>query len=164
MKKSINIWSFYENWSLPEKLRLARDAGFAGLEIDLSEAGPVNLKSTPADLKAVRVLAEKCGLQLSGLATVLYWGANAASADLATREKAARILQKQIECAAALGIDTILVVPGAVRNRPLPPCLGARQRVHQDRAASRGKSAGYAGHRKRLEQISSQPAGDEGVH
>jgi len=114
MKKSISIWSFYGNWSLEEKLRLAKAAGFAGFEIDLSEDGPVNLKSTPADMKTVRALAKKCGLELSGLATGLYWGANAVSADPATREKAGRILQKQIECAAALGIDTILVVPGAV--------------------------------------------------
>jgi hexulose-6-phosphate isomerase len=114
MKKSISIWSFYGNWSLEEKLRLAKDAGFAGFEIDLSEDGPVNLKSAAADLKAVRALAEKCDVQLSGLATGLYWGANAVSADPAAREKAGRILQKQIECAAALGIDAILVVPGAV--------------------------------------------------
>jgi L-ribulose-5-phosphate 3-epimerase len=114
VKKSISIWSFYGNGSLEEKLRLAKAAGFAGFEVDLSEDGPVNLKSTPADLKAVRALTRKCGLELSGLATGLYWGANPVSADPATREQAGLILQKQIECAAALGIDTILVVPGAV--------------------------------------------------
>jgi len=114
MKKSISIWSFYGDWNLEQKLQLAKEAGFAGFEIDLSEDGPVNLSSTPADLRAVRALAEKTGLPLSGLATGLYWGANAASADPAVREKAATILAKQIESAAALGIDAILVVPGAV--------------------------------------------------
>lgn len=114
MKKSISIWSFYGKGSLEEKMHLAKAAGFAGFEIDLSADGPVNLESTPADLTAVRALAKKCGLELSGLATGLYWVANAVSADPANREKAGRILQKQIECAAALGIDTILVVPGAV--------------------------------------------------
>ena len=114
MKKSISIWSFYGDWNLEEKLRLAKDAGFEGFEIDLSEDGPVNLKSSVADLKAVRVLAEKCGLALSGLATGLYWGANACSLDPAVRDKAAAILTKQIQCAAALGIDAVLVVPGAV--------------------------------------------------
>ena len=44
----------------------------------------------------------------------LYWGANAASADRAVREKAAEILARQIECARHLGIDTILAIPGAV--------------------------------------------------
>ncbi len=114
MKKSISIWSFYGDWNLEQKLALAKEAGFTGFEIDLSEDGPVNLKSTPADLKAVRTLADKAGLPLSGLATGLYWGANACSADPAVRDKAGTILQKQIACAAALGIDAILVVPGAV--------------------------------------------------
>ncbi|MCU0771708.1 MAG: sugar phosphate isomerase/epimerase [Verrucomicrobia bacterium] len=114
MKKSISIWSFYGNWNLEQKLRLAKEAGFTGFEIDLSEDGPANLKSTAEELKAVRVLADKCGLLLSGLATGLYWGANACSADASVREKAAAILQKQIASASALGIDAILVVPGAV--------------------------------------------------
>jgi hexulose-6-phosphate isomerase len=114
MKKSISIWSFYGDWSLEQKLRLAKEAGFAGFEIDLSEDGPVNLKSATADLKAVRALADKSGVALSGLATGLYWGANACSADPAVRQKAGTILQKQIASAAALGVDAILVVPGAV--------------------------------------------------
>jgi hexulose-6-phosphate isomerase len=45
---------------------------------------------------------------------MLYWGANAASSDPAVRQKASALLDKQISCAAALGIDAILVVPGAV--------------------------------------------------
>ncbi len=114
MKKSISIWSFYGNWSLEQKLHLAKEAGFAGFEIDLSEDGPLNLQSTTADLKTIRALADKCGVTLSGVATGLYWGANACSADPAVRQKAATILQKQIESAAALGVDAILVVPGAV--------------------------------------------------
>jgi len=114
MKKSISIWSFYGDWNLDQKLALAKDAGFTGFEIDLSEDGPVNLKSDAADLKEVRAVAAKAGLPLSGLATGLYWGANACSDDPAARAKATEILNKQIECAAALGIDAILVVPGAV--------------------------------------------------
>jgi hexulose-6-phosphate isomerase len=114
MKKSISTWSFCGNWNLDEKLRLAKAAGYEGFEIDLSEDGPVNLASTAADLKAVRALAKKRGVALSGLATGLYWGANACSEDFAVRQKAAAILKKQIECAFALGIDAILVVPGAV--------------------------------------------------
>jgi sugar phosphate isomerase/epimerase len=35
MKKSISIWSFPATLSLTEKLRLAREAGFDGFEIDL---------------------------------------------------------------------------------------------------------------------------------
>lgn len=114
MKKSISIWSFYGDWNLKEKLELAKAAGFDGFEIDLSEDGPVTAQSTPADLAEVQRLSKEVGLTLSGLATGMYWGANAASADAAVREKAAGILKSQIESASALGIDAILVVPGAV--------------------------------------------------
>jgi len=120
MKKSVGICCFYGDWSLEEKFILAKEAGFTGFEIDLSEDGPVNLKSSDADLKAFRSLANKHGLEVSGLMSFLYWGANAASADPAAREKAAALLKRQIECAAGLGVDTILVVPGAVGVDFLP--------------------------------------------
>lgn len=114
MKKAISIWSFYGSYDLEGKLNLAREAGFDGLEMDLSEDGPVNLKSTDADLAKVRSLYEKAGVARSGLATGLYWGSNPASANPATREQASFILKREIECAHALGIDAILVVPGSV--------------------------------------------------
>ncbi|HEY1764318.1 MAG TPA: sugar phosphate isomerase/epimerase family protein [Opitutaceae bacterium] len=114
MRPSVSIWSFPAALPLAAKFAIAREAGFEGFEIDLSEAGPVTLKSSPSDLGLVRTLADKHGLALSGLATGLYWGANAASADPAVRSRAKEILDRQIEVAAALGIDAVLVVPGAV--------------------------------------------------
>src|SRR4051812_48443966 len=114
MKKSINIWSFGGNFSLAEKFRVSRDAGFAGFEIDLSEDGPLTLASTPQEIGEIRGLAERCGLELSGLATGLYWAANPASADPAARDRAALIVSKQIAAAQALGLDAVLVVPGTV--------------------------------------------------
>jgi hexulose-6-phosphate isomerase len=116
MKKSISVWSFYGDWSFEEKLQLAKDAGFEGFEVELADegGGPVHMGSTPADLEPVKAAAESVGIELSGVATGLYWGANAASEDADVRAKAAAILEQQIRCAAALGIDTILVVPGAV--------------------------------------------------
>jgi len=114
MKKAINIWSFPFDWPLERKFALAREAGFTGFEIDMGEKGPVNLGSTRAELAKVRRQAEAAGLQLTGLATGLYWGANAASADKAVRRKASEILRCQIEAAAGLGLDAILVVPGSV--------------------------------------------------
>jgi L-ribulose-5-phosphate 3-epimerase len=114
MKKSISIWSFYTSGSLEDKLVLAREAGFTGFEIDLTEDGPVNLKSGKDDLLAVRRLVEKSGLELAGLATGLYWGSNAVSQHAEIRQCAAAILTKQLEVAEILGVDTVLVVPGSV--------------------------------------------------
>lgn len=114
MKKSISIWSFPGEWSLEKKLVTAKEAGFSGFEVDLTEDGPLGLGSSRQEWESVCELAQRIGLELSGLATGLYWGANGASEDPAVREKAAAILNKQIEVAAGLGIDAILVVPAAV--------------------------------------------------
>ena len=141
MKKSIGICCFYGNWNIEEEFILAKEAGFQGFEIDLSEDGPVNLKSTPEELKAFRRLAEKHGLELSGLMTFLYWGANAASADPAVRDKAANLLARQVECAQLLGIDTILAVPGAVGVDFIPGAEVVRYDLAYDRATAFIKSA-----------------------
>ena len=122
MRKSISIWSFPAAFSLAEKLRLAREAGFDGFEIDLSDDGPLTLASSPKEVAAVRTLAEQSGVQLSGLATGLYWGANPASADPAVRSRAEAILKKQIEIAHDLDLDAILVVPATVGADFIPNC------------------------------------------
>jgi L-ribulose-5-phosphate 3-epimerase len=114
MKQSISIWSFCGPWTLEEKFELAAKHGFQAIEPDLTEDGPIGMETSDDELLQVKALADKHGLELSGLATGLYWGANGASADAATREKAAAILDRQIHCAKVLGIDAILVVPGSV--------------------------------------------------
>lgn len=122
MKKSINLWSFPAALSLGDKFRLAREAGFDGFEIDLSDDGPLTLTSSQQEIAAVHALAERSGVQLSGLATGLYWGANPASDDPAVRSRSAAILAKQIEIAHALGLDAILVVPATVGADFIPNC------------------------------------------
>jgi hexulose-6-phosphate isomerase len=135
MKKAISVWSFPADWPLDRKLAIARDAGFSGFEIDLTESGPVGLKSSAEELRAVRRQVESVGLEISGLATGLYWGANAASADEATRLRAAEILRTQIRCGAALGVDALLVVPGAVGVDFIPGAEVVPYEVAHRRAA-----------------------------
>ena len=122
MKKSINIWSFCGPWDLEEKFALAAKHGFTAIEPDLTEDGPIGMENSDDELRQVKALAGKHGLEPSGLATGLYWGANGASADAATREKAAAILDRQIHCAEVLGIDAILVVPATVGADFIPGC------------------------------------------
>ena len=48
MRKSISIWSFSPTLSLTDRLRLAREAGFDGFEVDLSDDGPLTPGSSAA--------------------------------------------------------------------------------------------------------------------
>ncbi len=113
MKKGISIWSFAEG-TLKEKLKLARDAGFDGVELSLDETGEVSLESTKEDLLDIKAYGEDLGLEFYSVACGLYWTYNYTSANEENRKKAKEITKKQLEVANILGCDTILVVPGAV--------------------------------------------------
>lgn len=135
MKQSINIWSFCGPWNLEEKFALAAKAGFSGFEPELAEDGPIGMHNADEEILEVRALAEKYKLELTGLATGLYWGANGASATASVREKAATILDRQIHCASLLGIDAILVVPGSVGVDFIPGCEVVPYDAAWDRAS-----------------------------
>jgi L-ribulose-5-phosphate 3-epimerase len=114
MKKGINIWSFPAGMSIPDCMRLAKEAGFEGIELALNEHGPLSLESTEAEIREIRKQAEDAGIALTSLASGLYWSYPLTSSRPEIREKAQGIVRKQLEFAALLGVDTILVVPGAV--------------------------------------------------
>ncbi len=113
MKKGISIWSFAES-NLDECFRLAKDAGFDGVELALAEDGPVNLNSTKEDMEEIKELAKKYGLELYSVASGLYWQSNYTASTEDVREKAKAITRKQLELASYLGCQSILVVPGSV--------------------------------------------------
>ena len=122
MKKSISIWSFYGDWSLKDKMKLAKDAGFEGIELDVSGDGPITLDSDEDAIAAIGSLAADSGLTLSGLATGMYWEFNPASENAESRAQAKVLLEKQIRVASQLGIGAVLVVPGSVGADFIPGC------------------------------------------
>lgn len=122
MKKSISIWSFYGDWSLKDKMKLAKDAGFEGIELDVSGDGPITLDSDEDAIAAIGSLAADSGLTLSGLATGMYWEFNPASENAELRAQAKVVLEKQIRVASQLGIGAVLVVPGSVGADFIPGC------------------------------------------
>ena len=113
MKKGISIWSF-AGGTLGENMKLAKDAGFDGIELALDECGEVSLNSTKEEMLKIKETAEKIGIELYSVASGLYWTYNYTSENVENREKAKKITKKQLEIASWLGCDTILVVPGAV--------------------------------------------------
>ena len=114
MKKGISIWSFPEG-TLAKAFALAADAGFEGVEVALGEgAGEITLASTEKELLAVKNLAKESGIELYSVACGLYWSYFLNDTDETIRTKAQDIVKKQLETAAILGCDSILVIPGCV--------------------------------------------------
>jgi L-ribulose-5-phosphate 3-epimerase len=114
MKKGINIWSFSGETDISTCIKIAKDAGFDGIELALNETGPLSLESTVNEVRTYRKQADEIGIELTSLASGLYWGNSLTSSKVEIRKKAQSIVKKQLEFAAVLGVDTILVVPGAV--------------------------------------------------
>ncbi|NLJ67573.1 MAG: sugar phosphate isomerase/epimerase [Clostridiales bacterium] len=114
MKKGINIWSFRRGLSAREYIQMAKDAGYGGIEFGLDETGIVGLDSRDEDIRELKRIAEGEGIETPSLATGLYWRYPFTSSDRDIREKAKSIARRQLDLAALLGADTILVVPGLV--------------------------------------------------
>ncbi len=113
MKKGISIWAFAES-SLENCFRLAKKYGFDGIELAMDETGELTPETAPEQIEKIRRMAEQYQLKLYSLATGLYWKYPLTSGVPAIAEKAAYLLNRQIDIAAQLGCDTILVVPGTV--------------------------------------------------
>ena len=114
MKKGISIWSFPPQ-TLEESFRLAKNAGFEGVEVALDEnAGQLRLDTTEKELLEIKRQAENAGIHLYSVASGLYWSYWLSSPVKAEREKAKDIVKCQLETAAALECQSILVIPGCV--------------------------------------------------
>lgn len=114
MKKGINIWSFSGDKKISECITIAKKAGFDGIELSLNESGELGLQSTEKEVREIQAQLADADLEIAGLATGLYWDYPMTSENPALREKAVDVCKKQLELAAQFGVDTILVIPGAV--------------------------------------------------
>ena len=113
MKKGISIWAF-PNQEPRDCFRMARRFGYDGIELSFDESGPISPQSAETELMEIRKAAESHGLSLYSLASGLYWSISLTAEDPAERERAEQLVRKQLDAAAALGCDTILILPGMV--------------------------------------------------
>jgi hexulose-6-phosphate isomerase len=116
MKKSINLWAFpYPGrMTLKECLRLAKDAGFDGIELNYDLDNDLSPKAGPKELRAIRKTAEEIGIAVSGLCSFLFWPYSLSHNDAARRARGLELAGKMLEAAHELGTENLLVVPGAV--------------------------------------------------
>lgn len=115
MKKAINAWNFGGmNLNIAGMIDLSKKTGFEGFEPAFSETGELSLESSDREIREIRKYSEEAGLPLTSLASGLYWTYPLTDNSSAVREKARETVRRQLNAAAVLGVDTILVVPGTV--------------------------------------------------
>ncbi len=139
MKKSINQWAFPypQRMNLERCLQLAKDAGFDGIELNYDLENDLSPKAGPAELKAIRQMADRIGIAISGLCSFLFWPYCLTSNDPAKRARGMELATKMTEAAAALGVENLLTVPGAV----CIPWLDDHTPVPNDVCDKRAKAA-----------------------
>lgn len=120
MKKGINIWAFPGDIALKDCIQKTKIAGFSGIELALSEKGELSLESSEKEILTLKRMAEDEGIEIPSLASNMAWEVYYASADRVVREKAVFITKRQIETAAILGTDTVMVLAGPVGSDSRP--------------------------------------------
>jgi L-ribulose-5-phosphate 3-epimerase len=116
MKKSINLWAFPypDRMSLEQCLRLAKAAGFDGIELNYDLENDLSPKSGTKEFTAIRRLADSIGIAISGVCSFLFWPYPLTNNDAAKRERAIELATAMTRAAHDLGTENLLVVPGAV--------------------------------------------------
>ncbi len=139
MKKSINLWAFPypARMSLRDCLKLAKDAGFDGIELNYDLENDLSPKAGPAELRAIRKLAEETGIAISGLCSFLYWPYSLTDGDPARRARGLELARLMIEAAHELGTENLLTIAGSTYI----PWLAEREPVPFDLCARRAREA-----------------------
>lgn len=116
MLKSINQWGFPEGTPLETIFLHAEQAGYDAVELNLYPSGGTGLTmdTTAQEAEAVLALASRHNIQLRSLSTGMLWKSPLSAADPDVRAGGREIVTRQLELASLLGMDTVLVVPGAV--------------------------------------------------
>jgi hexulose-6-phosphate isomerase len=139
MKKSINLWAFPypARMALRDCLKLAKDAGFDGIELNYDLENDLSPKAGPAQLRAIRKIAEETGIAISGLCSFLYWPYSLTDNDPARRERGLELARLMIKAASELGTSNLLTIAGSTYI----PWLPDREPVPFDVCASRSREA-----------------------
>ncbi len=109
------MWSFPPQLGVEQCFTLAKKLGYQGVEITCDLKGRFHVGASEEDCENTRRLAHKIGIQLTSLASKVAWTISPTSDSSADREKSVELYRRMIQISRWLGVDSILVVPGAVQ-------------------------------------------------
>ncbi|MDB4868359.1 MAG: xylulose 5-phosphate 3-epimerase [Cohnella sp.] len=118
MLKGINQWCFPDGTSLEDVFGYSSKAGFDAVELNLYSPGGIGLTldTTASEAEKIKKMADSFGIQLRSLSSGLMWENSLSAEEESVRSKGRKIVEKQIELASVLGIDTVLCVPAFVKK------------------------------------------------
>ena len=118
MIKTISYWSLKGGLEatrpIKSAMQEAKDKGFEGIELCLALTGGLTPKTTRRQCQQILKDADKIGIQVASLASGVYWDVSLTDNKASIRNKAHAITKAYLQKAAWLGVDSVLVVPGAV--------------------------------------------------
>ena len=125
--KAINYWvlgGFTGDKSAIDAINDAKSMGLDGIELTFD--GCIKTGITEQECRKIAEYAKSQSIGLRSMATGTYWGLSLGSPDDVERGKAIEFTEKYLQAACWLGVENILVVPGAVQvawdpSRPVVP-------------------------------------------
>jgi hexulose-6-phosphate isomerase len=108
LKKAVNLGMIKgpEGASIADRFKMARDAGFEGVELNL-----------PDEKLSVEILQDakaQSGLEIAGIICTPHWSFPLSDPDPAKRERTVKGLQLALQQGGELGCKRVLLVPGVV--------------------------------------------------
>ena len=133
MKKGISIWSLTSR-EPDEFFSLAKECGYDGVEVGIGNSGPLRLDSSEKELTELKKKADEYGMPLYSLVYDFCWHNPLSASDPDVRQKGEQNVIRELEIASILGCDTLLVIPGMVKNPGEPNSEIVPYDVAYDRA------------------------------
>ena len=116
MRKAITLRAFPQGMTTLERVKLAKAAGFEGIEINLEPGEEFDLDADKDVLTKLRRNIEAVGMYVSSVYSRQQWSYPITSQNLITRKNGQEIITRLAWAATILGADAVLVIPGAVDN------------------------------------------------
>ena len=107
LRMAVKYGMIQHDGSIEDKFNLIKKLGLAGVEVD----SPSGLNRAEA-----KAAAEKTGIVIHGVIDSVHWRDTLSSAEADTRAKGLAALKGAITDAAFFGCDTVLLVPGVVKD------------------------------------------------
>ena len=107
LRMAVKYGMIKHDGSIEDKFNLIKKLGLAGVEVD----SPSGLNKAEA-----KAAAEKTGIVIHGVIDSVHWRDTLSSSDADVRAKGLAALNGAIEDAAFFGCDTVLLVPGVVKD------------------------------------------------